>query len=65
MIYIIVYIILGIIVSLVNWLYIIDKKTKDETSICIYLPGGVILWPAIVIGWVQKLIAFINKEYIK
>ena len=63
LIYFLCYFIVGLVVALVNWFFIISDDVKDHTSIHLALPISVILWPAIFVGFIINIIKFIEKEY--
>ena len=58
------YFIIGFIVSIINWIFIVSKNTKDNVNVCIALALGMFLWPAVLFGWVFRLADFITKHYV-
>lgn len=58
------YFIIGFIVSIINWIFIVSKSTKDNVNVCIGLALGMFLWPAIFFGWGFRLADFITKHYV-
>ena len=58
------YFIIGFIVSIINWIFIVHKNIKDNVNVCIGLALGMLLWPAIFFGWVFRLADFITKHYV-
>jgi len=60
-----IYIILGAIISLIDWICLVDKETKENNNICIYLVTGTVFWPFIIVANILILIIHINKRYFK
>ena len=58
------YFIIGFIVSIINWIFIVHKNTKNNVNVCIGLALGTFLWPAVFFGWVFRLADFITKHYV-
>jgi len=65
MLYVFIYIILGAIISLIDWICLVDKETKENNNICIYLVTGTVFWPFIIVANILILIIHINKRYFK
>jgi len=63
LIYFMYYFIIGLVIALVNWFFVVPEDVKDHTSIHLALPMSVILWPAIFVGFIVNAIQFIEKEY--
>ena len=55
------YFIIGFIVSIINWIFIVHKNTKDNVNVCIGLVLGTFLWPAVVFGFMCRFGHFIAK----
>ena len=60
----ILYFVLGFIVSIINWLFIVSKDTTDRVNVCLGLMLGMFLWPAVFVGWIYRLYNHINKSYV-
>ena len=56
----ILYFILGSIVSVINWLFIVSIDTKKHVNVYISLFLGTILWPAVLYGWICRFVHFIS-----
>lgn len=61
-IYFIVYLFIGELVCLFNWLYVINNKRKSETNVLIYFYVGIFVWPLMLIGMIiEKTLNIINN----
>lgn len=61
-IYFIVYLFIGELVCLLNWLYVINNKRKSETNVLIYFYVGIFVWPLMLIGMIiEKTLNIINN----
>lgn len=58
------YFIIGFVVALINWFFIVSKDTKNNVNVCIGLALATFLWPAVFFGWGFRLADFIAKHYI-
>lgn len=56
------YFIIGFIVSIINWIFIVSKDTKNNVNVCIGLVLGMFLWPAIIFGWICRFGYFISTH---
>jgi len=60
----VLYLFFGSIVSVINWLFVVSRETKEQCNVCISLALGAFLWPAVFIGWFYKVIYYINRKYV-
>ena len=60
----VLYFIFGSIVSVINWLFVVSKETKEQCNACISLALGTVLWPAVFSGWFYKVTGYINRKYV-
>ena len=63
LIYIFYYFIIGLVIAIINWGYIVSDEVKKYTSVHLVLPMSVILWPIIFVNFIANTIKFIEKEY--
>lgn len=62
-IYFIVYLFIGELVCLLNWLYVINNKRKSETNVLVYFYVGIFVWPLMLIGMIiEKTLNIINND---
>lgn len=58
------YFIIGLVVALINWFFIVSEDTKNNVNVCIGLALATFLWPAVFLGWGFRLADFITKHYV-
>ncbi len=58
------YFIIGLVVALINWFFIVSEDTKNNVNVCIGLTLATFLWPAVFFGWGFRLTDFITKHYV-
>ena len=56
------YLLIGLIISILSWIFFIDKKNQREGFVLIYLPIITILWPIFIIIFVYNIIKFIFSK---
>ena len=56
------YFIIGLVVALINWFFIVSEDTKNNVNVCIGFVLATVLWPAIVFGWINRLGYFISTH---
>jgi len=50
MIYAFYYIVIGLIFSLVYWIFFVSNNVKQRVSCCIYFPIAIVTWPLIMLS---------------
>ena len=54
------YFIIGLVVALINWFFIVSEDTKNNVNVCIGLALATFLWPAVFFGWIYRFGYFIS-----
>ena len=62
-VYLFYYFIIGLVVAIINWSYVVPDEVKKHASVHLVLPMSVILWPIIFVNFIANTIKFIEKEY--
>lgn len=60
LLFIVLYFLIGEIVSLVNWIYFVNNENKNKSNVLIYFAVSIFIWPLMLIGIItEKIFNFI------